>query len=285
MEEVSDEDEEEPSAAKKKGKKKNKKKKKKSAKADGTESVASPILEQVTPAVADGVPPTPTSPTPASAVPKAPATPTKAKQPQPKSTPKPPASGAGSTALPAWASTATLPTYTEQKAQSARTYLQTEGLNDTKDKKRKEKEKRSDRPEEKRSIFGKWAKLRMGRDEDEEETEEEPKPKPAAKKARGLFMSLTSKSKTYLHALLRGSKDEKLGAMKWENFLKVGILCFLDVHIAVTPLLVQVMREMGFTYDPSTAGSSVRFDPPNREDPVSSLLVRNRARSHVCLHS
>jgi len=30
--------------------------------------------------------------------------------------------------------------------------------------------------------------------------------------------------------------------------------------------LVQIMREMGFSYDPSTAGSSVRFDPPDKND-------------------
>lgn len=35
--------------------------------------------------------------------------------------------------------------------------------------------------------------------------------------------------------------------MKWESFLKV-------------------MRDMGFSYDPSTAGSSVRFDPPHDGD-------------------
>lgn len=28
------------------------------------------------------------------------------------------------------------------------------------------------------------------------------------------------------------------------------------------------MRELGFSYDPSTAGSSVRFDPPNPNDRV-----------------
>ncbi len=33
------------------------------------------------------------------------------------------------------------------------------------------------------------------------------------------------------------------------------------------------MREMGFTYDPSTAGSSVRFDPPDSRDPVSVCLL------------
>lgn len=31
----------------------------------------------------------------------------------------------------------------------------------------------------------------------------------------------------------------------------------------------QIMREMGFKYDPSTAGSSVRFDPPNKNEKVS----------------
>ena len=30
------------------------------------------------------------------------------------------------------------------------------------------------------------------------------------------------------------------------------------------------MREMGFEYDPSTAGSSVRFDPPDKRDIVRS---------------
>lgn len=33
------------------------------------------------------------------------------------------------------------------------------------------------------------------------------------------------------------------------------------------------MTEMGFTYDPSTAGSSVRFDPPSKGDPVSKFVV------------
>lgn len=33
--------------------------------------------------------------------------------------------------------------------------------------------------------------------------------------------------------------------------------------------LMQVMREMGFSYDPSTAGSSVRFDPRDPRDSVS----------------
>jgi hypothetical protein len=42
------------------------------------------------------------------------------------------------------------------------------------------------------------------------------------------------------------------------------------LHIASINLSAQLMREMGFEYDPSTAGSSVRFDPPDRNDVVSA---------------
>jgi len=37
----------------------------------------------------------------------------------------------------------------------------------------------------------------------------------------------------------------------------------------------QVMRDMGFDYDPSTAGSSVRFDPPDKKDKVCFNMLRN----------
>jgi hypothetical protein len=33
------------------------------------------------------------------------------------------------------------------------------------------------------------------------------------------------------------------------------------------------MREMGFEYDPSTAGSSVRFDPPDPRDKVCLMAL------------
>lgn len=39
------------------------------------------------------------------------------------------------------------------------------------------------------------------------------------------------------------------------------------------------MEGMGFKYEPSKAGSRVRFDPPNKNDPVSSLLSSNPLRS------
>lgn len=41
----------------------------------------------------------------------------------------------------------------------------------------------------------------------------------------------------------------------------------------VSELYLQLMKEMGFTYDPSTAGSSVRFDPPCKGDPVRIIQL------------
>lgn len=45
--------------------------------------------------------------------------------------------------------------------------------------------------------------------------------------------------------------------------------------------LVQIMREMGFSYDPSTAGSSVRFDPPDKNDKVSVHWVLEFASTYL----
>ena len=48
-------------------------------------------------------------------------------------------------------------------------------------------------------------------------------------------------------------------------------MVFIQVHAAH---LTKIMREMGFKIDPSTAGSSVRFDPPNPKD--SSITFHKR---------
>ena len=45
-------------------------------------------------------------------------------------------------------------------------------------------------------------------------------------------------------------------------------MCSLGCPNTATDLL-QIMREMGFECDSSTAGSSVRFDPPDKNDKVS----------------
>ncbi|EGO00109.1 hypothetical protein SERLA73DRAFT_167949 [Serpula lacrymans var. lacrymans S7.3] len=78
------------------------------------------------------------------------------------------------------------------------------------------------------------------------------------------FSRLTKKTSIYMHQLLGTSEvaDEKSAPMKWENFLKV-------------------MREMGFTYDPSTAGSSVRFDPP---DPKDKSITFHKPHPDTTLH-
>ncbi|KAK7685172.1 hypothetical protein QCA50_011535 [Cerrena zonata] len=66
--------------------------------------------------------------------------------------------------------------------------------------------------------------------------------------------TLFTRAKTYMQELLNTSEDvpkKDLSPMKWGDFLKV-------------------MQEMGFEYDPSTAGSSVRFDPPgDRDHPIT----------------
>ncbi|TFK23947.1 hypothetical protein FA15DRAFT_620109 [Coprinopsis marcescibilis] len=67
------------------------------------------------------------------------------------------------------------------------------------------------------------------------------------------FSRLSKKTTETMHTILRTSEDadKQTAPMKWETFLKL-------------------MREMGFEYDPGTAGSSVRFTPPDsRDKPIS----------------
>lgn len=56
-------------------------------------------------------------------------------------------------------------------------------------------------------------------------------------------------------------------------------MCPFYVLLEGTDYRIQVMREMGFSYDPSTAGSSVRFDPPSSKDKVSTITVSNTVLS------
>jgi len=64
------------------------------------------------------------------------------------------------------------------------------------------------------------------------------------------FSKLSKKTNKLMHQLLNTTEDETKGqaSMKWDHFVKL-------------------MADMGFKYDPSTAGSSVRFDPPDIRDP------------------
>ncbi|KAJ7072063.1 hypothetical protein C8F01DRAFT_1102364 [Mycena amicta] len=122
---------------------------------------------------------------------------------------------------------------TEATAQSAHSYLKSENLLDSKTKVKTHK------PAADKKDGGFMSKFR--KDKKPEETNKKPK--------HSLFSRLSKKATNSMHQLLRTSEDETKGlaSMKWETFLKL-------------------MREMGFTYDPSTAGSSVRFDPPDSKD-------------------
>jgi hypothetical protein len=87
------------------------------------------------------------------------------------------------------------------------------------------------------------------------------------------FSKLGKKTTGYMHQLLRAGDDERRGAMKWESFLKVLHLYF-GINSGNAQSCPQVMRDMGFSYDPSTAGSSVRFDPPHDGDRVCDSVYQ-----------
>ncbi|OAX40617.1 hypothetical protein K503DRAFT_781258 [Rhizopogon vinicolor AM-OR11-026] len=89
------------------------------------------------------------------------------------------------------------------------------------------------------------ASLFLNRGKDKTKDKEEDKED--GNKKRAWLLRLNQKKNKYMDRLLRVGDDEKQGEMKWDDFLKV-------------------MHDMGFGYDSSTAGSSVRFDPPVKGD-------------------
>ncbi|KAG6860761.1 hypothetical protein C0995_007793 [Termitomyces sp. Mi166 len=135
-------------------------------------------------------------------------------------------------------STSSLPLSTETVAQSARSYLQAKNLNG-------QKSKVKSRPNHATGFFSRILCRVKG----------EPEERPQKGAKHSWFIKLSKKSKGLMHQLLNTAEDDMKGIapMKWENFLRL-------------------MREMGFEYDPSTAGSSVRFDPPDKGDPVNGLI-------------
>ncbi|KJA27891.1 hypothetical protein HYPSUDRAFT_35071 [Hypholoma sublateritium FD-334 SS-4] len=125
-------------------------------------------------------------------------------------------------------------------AQSSHSYLQKENLmkSDKKVKSRPDHASLFSNAEEKKGLFSnKFSSASKG----------EVRAKESEKS--NWFSKLGKKTTGLMHQLLRPGDEQKRARapMKWENFLKL-------------------MREMGFEYDPSTAGSSVRFDPPNKND-------------------
>ncbi|KIO10195.1 hypothetical protein M404DRAFT_21860 [Pisolithus tinctorius Marx 270] len=151
----------------------------------------------------------------------------------------------GHVALHGYASTTSLP-IEPTTAKSGHAYLQELGM---------PKEKIKSRPDH-ASLFsdkkGFLSKL-SGGDKAKEKTE--PKQSNSNANTSTWFSRLRKKTAGYMQQLLHPG-EEKQGGLKWESFLKV-------------------MREMGFSCDPSTAGSSVRFDPPNKRD--KSITFHKRA--------
>lgn len=65
--------------------------------------------------------------------------------------------------------------------------------------------------------------------------------------------------------------EEQDRPMQWVHFLEVrGAYCISLLLLT----RIQVMRKMGFEYDPTAAGPSVRFDPPNPRYRVSSIHIK-----------
>ncbi|KDQ21524.1 hypothetical protein BOTBODRAFT_50148 [Botryobasidium botryosum FD-172 SS1] len=127
----------------------------------------------------------------------------------------------------------------ESVAQSSRSYLaQTGALNDTKV---KVKSRPEPVPEEKKPSF--LDRFRKDKDKGINKSETE------SGTAKHVFATatenLTKRANKFLHRVFATPEDKTQGkaGMRWEHFVKA-------------------MEDMGFTVDPSTAGSSVRFDPP-----------------------
>lgn len=193
IEEVDDEDD---GPSKKKKKKKPKKKKKATTETAEEPGSPEPTPAPVTPVIAS--PPAPVQATPPSPA-KA------AKKPAPS--PKKPAGPSGIAAtVPGFTSTTSLTS--ESAAQSARSYLQSQGL----DEKKSKTKTRSDQP----SLFSS-VKARFGFGKPKAEYDEK------ASVRRSWFQGLPKKTKTLLHQLLRTAEDETRGqrGMKWEAFVKV----------------------------------------------------------------
>ena len=116
--------------------------------------------------------------------------------------------------LPAYASTTSLPLPEPQRAQSARSYVRSEGLTE----KAKVKSRRSGpalEPIKEKKGF--WSKFSKKEEKKEEKTEEEDDAIPRENWA----IRMREQTKLYMRQMI-GTKDG-LQPMKWDNFLKVGL--------------------------------------------------------------
>lgn len=213
------EDDEAPTTSAKKKKKKPKKKKKSASATQGTE--ATPETPAPAPAPASPVPPP--APAPATKTPASPAKPTPAPKAKATAKPAPPRTSINSstTTLNQFGSTTSLPLQQEQTAQSARTYLKTEGLagGKTKVKTRSAAGNLGNLdavPEQKKTrIFSRFSKNKAQDDDSDSEDE--------GKKSNYWTGKIKKKTAELVHQLLRTSADKKQGIadMRWEKFVRV----------------------------------------------------------------
>ncbi|KAF8502264.1 hypothetical protein F5888DRAFT_1800741 [Russula emetica] len=242
VEEVEDEDAPH-TVAKKKKKKKPKKKKKSVPSADKVDvpetsspPPSSPVIEPPSPIIPS--PPlvveVPPSPPPASQAKKK-----KAEKRQP--TMRQPNLTSSSMTTFASMSTASLE---QTRAQSAHSYLQSENLTEQKVKVKTRAELSSLPPvQEQDTKGGFFSRFSRKREAAPHAPEEETKEK---RNLGAWFKNMNRKSGVFLTQILGADKSAKKGGppMKWDHFVKV-------------------MIDMGFEVDASTAGSSVRFQPPD----------------------
>jgi len=132
----------------------------------------------------------------------------------------------------------------QTRAQSAHSYLQSENLAEQKVKVKTRAELSSLPPvqeeDTKRGFFSRFSRKREAAPHaPEEETKEK-------RNLGAWFKNMNRKSGVFLAQILGADKSAKKGGppMKWDHFVKV-------------------MIGMGFVVDASTAGSSVRFQPPD----------------------
>ena len=235
MEDVEDEEDEGRSTAPKKKKKKKPKKKRSAAASANNEGQS--IIEAVS-APGPGVVTTPPqSPVPTTQEPSRPpesvASPSKKKKKKTPSSSRPepePTTGLNldssmntstttfTSQLPAYASTASLPLPEPQRAQSARSYVRSEGLTE----KGKVKSRRNgpvlEPIKEKKGFWSKFSKKVEKKEEEEEEED--------VVARENWAVRMKEQTKMYMRQMI-GTK-EGLQPMKWDNFLKVGL--YHDAH-------------------------------------------------------
>ncbi|KAF8747659.1 HicA toxin of bacterial toxin-antitoxin, partial [Rhizoctonia solani] len=212
------------------GKKKKKQKKKKTKKADEQEQQEDEDDDE-------GRPSTP-PPLPArSASASASKSPTKTKGAK---SPKSPSGGLGGAA----ASLSSLYTPQPETAQSAQSYLKSEGI--------APKSKTKSRPEESQlDKLGSFMSRTFGRQKEEQQQQQEEEEgverSGVADRLVSYMKSVRAKAIPAWEKILGVDDTKGQGGLEWNEFVKA-------------------MIELGFEYDESSAGSRVRFDPPDKKD-------------------